>query len=219
MTTAPAVKLGRCNPYGAETGGPRRVLGGLYGPASATTPGMGLPANVEQGEWICPQLAVGRFRMECRCGHPKGQIMPLCSWHDETVYQGEYVAGKIRRVSRTVRVHGHYEEIQRRQAGFCPPCGFPGPFAAYQKEVQRLAYDLAVEYALNGGSLKTPRAQAITRRTEEIGALFDAARAVPCPHCPQLIYVREYGSPCDSHRPVDLTTAVHNCPLILVPVS
>lgn len=217
MTAAPAVVLGRCNPYGAETGGPRRILGGLYGPRSAETPGMGLPASIEQGEWPCRQPAEIRCRMECRCGH-RGQIMALCSWHDETIWRGEYTAGKITRVSTRVRVRGHYEEIQRRQSGSCPRCLFPGPFAALQKETEALAYDLAIEYTLNGGSLKTERAQSIIRRTEDIGARFDAARVIPCQWCSQFRYVADE-SPCGEHRPVDLATAVHNCPLTLIPVS
>ncbi len=99
--------LGRCNPYGAETGGPKRVLGGMYGPASAATPGMDLPENVAQGEWLCQQQAVVRARMTCQCQH-KGQVMELCSWHDETVYSGEYTAGVIRQVKKTIRQRGAF---------------------------------------------------------------------------------------------------------------
>ena len=81
---AATLLLERCNPYGAETGGPRMVMGGLYGPGSARTPDDTLPVNVQQGEWLCPQQAQVRVKMTCRCGHT-GRIMALCSWHDEYV--------------------------------------------------------------------------------------------------------------------------------------
>ena len=126
---APTLIGGRCNPYGAETGGPRHVLGGLHGPASAATPGQGLPDNVAQGEWRCAQRAQVRCRMICACGH-RGQVMELCSWHDETNYRGEYTAGKVRQVRETLRVHGHFEEIQKRQSDSCPRCMFPGEYAS-----------------------------------------------------------------------------------------
>lgn len=203
---APAVNLGRCNPYGAETGGPRRVLGGLYGPRSATTPDAGLPENVAQGEWRCQQAAVVRCRMVCRCGH-HGQVMRLCSWHDEPEYHGEYVAGKVRRVAGTIRVRGHYEEIQRRQSGTCPRCVFPSPglhlevggrsfvhmgvdYAALHKDIESMAYLLAIEVA--GGRGHGPRAAELLRKAEDACLVMDQGRALGI---------------------------IHNCPLTLEPVS
>lgn len=190
----------RCSPYGAETGGPRRVLGGLYGPRSAETPGMLLPPNVEQGEWSCPWPAEVRVRMTCRHGHT-GQIMNLCSWHDEPTFRGEMTAGEIRQVRTTVRVRGHYEEIQRRQAGFCPPCGWPDArsspnrvdYAALQKEWEGIGQSLHALYY--GGDLRdwySPLSKSLQQRREDIGKMFDEARVLGI---------------------------VHNCPLTLVPVS
>ena len=132
MAVAPAFILGRCNPYGAETGGPKHVMGGLHGPNSARvdTPDVpGLPEAVVQGEWACHQPAQVRVRMVCRCGHT-GAVMDLCSWHDEPGGHSEFVAGVTRWVSEPVRVRGHYEEISRRQAGACIRCLFPGEYAA-----------------------------------------------------------------------------------------
>lgn len=188
-SVSPGISLGRCNPYGAETGGPKRVLGGLHGPGSAVTPDMGLPQNVEQGEWICAQPAQIRCRMICRCEH-KGQVMALCSYHDEITYNGEMVAGTIRQVKSTIRIRGHYEEIQRRQSGSCPRCLFPGQYAALYKESQGLAWDLAILHA--AGLWRTPDAQRLRARVEDIGRLFDRGIAAG---------------------------VVHNCPLNLVPVS
>lgn len=186
---APSVNLGFCNPYGAETGGPRRVLGGLYGPASAATPGLHLPAGVAQGEWTCPQRAVVRCRMVCRCGH-RGQVMALCSWHDETNYRGEYVGGQARQVKETVRVRGHYEEIQRRQAGSCPKCLYPADTPALQRESDGLAWQLKI---LNDAGLwHSKPADQIRDRIESIGHKFDRLRAAG---------------------------VIHNCPLTLVEVS
>jgi len=216
--------LGRCNPYGAETGGPKHVLGGLYGPNSAKTPDMHLPENVAEGEWACPQPAAVRCRMICACGH-KGQIMQLCSWHMEESWTTERVAGTYRRVKGLVKIRGHFEEIQRRQSGACPRCMWPADFARLHKETDRLAYDLALEVMSNGGSMKTPRALAIIQRTEAIGATFDAARVERCPWCSEWAFVeelRQEGPPrCgqDRHRPVVLDRCVHNCPMTLTAVS
>lgn len=189
MNAAPAILTGRCNPYGAETGGPRHVLGGLHGPASAASPGMGLPEAVAQGEWRCDQPAVVRCRMTCACGH-RGQEMQLCSWHDETAYSGEWVAGTLRQVKRTERVRGHYEEISRRQAGFCPRCGFPGEFAALYKEHAALSSHLGMLKQL--GLVRSPDYVRSFQRIEAIGVLFDEAY--------------QQG-------------IVHRCPLTLIPVS
>jgi hypothetical protein len=197
VTAAPAVLLGRCNPYGAETGGPRRILGGLHGPNSARLPDApeyaGIPENVAQGEWACTQPAQIRCRMICQHGH-KGQIMQLCSWHDENNYRGEYVAGTFRQVRETIRQHGHYEEIQKRQAGSCPPCLFPKDgstdYAQLYKDIQIWQNELAgLFYAQKW---QTPRAQMIKQAIEDAGRQFDQGR--------------ELG-------------IIHNCPLTLVPVS
>jgi len=188
---APAVLLGRCNPYGAESGGPARVLGGLYGPGSARTEGMHLPANVAQGEWICPNPAVVRCRMVCRHGH-RGQVMHLCSWHDETVYHAEFTAGTTRQVSDTVRQRGHFEEIQRRQADLCPACAYPPPYGALAKEIQAWQADLSRYWAAGPRAWHSPRAQAIRTQIDDAGKLMDLAIA---------------------------DGTIHKCPLTLVAVS
>lgn len=188
-SAAPAILVGRCDPYGAETGGPKRVMGGLYGPASARTPDMGLPANVEQGEWSCPNTGVIRCRMHCRCGH-KGQVMTLCSWHDEDSWHAEIVAGASRRVHSTVQRHGHYEEISRRQAEFCPACAWPPPYGDLQKEIQSWQAEM---FTLFRARLwDSPRANQLKTFVVDAGLLMDAARQAGI---------------------------IHQCPLTLVPVS
>lgn len=61
--------VGRCNPYGHESGGPKHLLGGMYGPQF-------------EGEtkWFCENPATVRARMMCQYGH-KGQEMKLCQPH------------------------------------------------------------------------------------------------------------------------------------------
>lgn len=179
----------RCNPYGAETGGPRHVLGGLYGPRSATTPGMNLPENVAQGEWRCANPGVMRCRMTCQCGH-KGQAMTLCSWHDEPTFRSEMVAGVLRQVKSTIRVRGHYEEIQRRQSGACPRCLYPPPYGELAKEIQAWQADLSALHAR--GAWYSPAAAEIRQKVTDAGLLIDAA-------------VKD--------------RTIHRCPLTLVPVS
>lgn len=191
MSQAATLIGGRCNPYGAETGGPRHVLGGLHGPASAASPGQGLPASVAQGEWPCKRKAEVRCRMVCRCGHKSTNIMELCSWHDEEVWGGEVVAGVTRQVKKIVRAHGHYEEIGKRQAGLCPPCAFPGPFAALYHEQNGLSKLLGLLSQFPGGR-QTAEFIRAWQRIEAIGVLFDEASA---------------------------QGIIHRCPLTLVPVS
>jgi hypothetical protein len=163
---APGVKLGRCNPYGAESGGPKHVLGGLYGAASARTPGQGLPENVEQGEWICGQPAQVRVRMVCGCGH-SGPVMELCSYHDEPGGHSEVVGGTTRWVSETRRVHGHYEEIQKRQAGMCTRCVYPPWAAELAKAVQVWQAELTALYQMH--QFNSPMARAIMAQVEQAG--------------------------------------------------
>lgn len=181
--------LGRCNPYGAESGGPRHVLGGLHGPNSATTPGAGLPDNVAQGEWLCQQPAVIRVKMECRCGHV-GKTMNLCSWHDDVVKRVEIVAGVPRRITSSVRVPGHYEEITKRMAGACPRCLYPGMHAEAHHSL--LAWQEELAFLRDTHRERSPRADEVRSKIEEICAGFDRGN--------------ESGE-------------IHRCPMILVPVS
>jgi hypothetical protein len=184
----------RCNPYGAETGGPKRVMGGLHGPASAALAPEdmpGLPEAVQQGEWRCPYPAVVRVRMTCRCGHT-GDPMELCSWHDEIVWGGEIVAGRVRRVRTVTQVMGHYEMISRRQAGACIRCLYPGQYAEYYKALFRHQQELA--YLQETGQWYSPRGAWKRQAITDLVAQFDAGQAAN-------------GGP------------IHRCPLQLVPVS
>lgn len=179
---------GRCDPYGAESGGPRRVMGGLHGPASArvdTDDIPGLPQAVVEGEWACKQPAQVRVRMVCRCGHT-GDVMDLCSWHDEDVLSGEMVAGKIRQVKTVKRVHGHYEEITRRQAGACIRCLFPGRFAADYKAMFSWQQELAL--LRDTGQWYSGRAVSVRQKLEDMVAEFDRGNADGTIHrCPMTL--------------------------------
>jgi len=186
---AATLLLERCNPYGAETGGPRRIMGGLHGPGSARTPDMNLPDNVAQGEWLCPQQAQVRAYLECRCGH-RGQPMPLCSWHDEIIEHGDLVGGTYRRVRDVVRVRGHYEEIQRRQAGACVRCLYPGRYAADYKSIEAWQGELA--WLRDTGAWYTARAASVRQKIEDLVAGFDEGNA---------------------------TGQIHRCPMRLIAVS
>jgi hypothetical protein len=66
----------RCNPYGHETGGPKRLLGGLYG-----------PDHEGPQKWFCENIATHRVVMVCGQGH-RGEPMDLCdSHHAEIQYR------------------------------------------------------------------------------------------------------------------------------------
>lgn len=182
----------RCNPYGAETGGPRRVMGGLHGPASArvdTDDVPGLPQSVVEGEWTCKYPAQVRVRMTCACGHT-GAVMPLCSWHDEDTYASELVAGVIRRVKTVTRTRGHFEEISRRQAGACIRCLFPGRYAADYKAMFSWQQELAM--LRDAGLWYSDRARSARQKLEDIVSEFDAGNA---------------------------DGTIHRCPMTLIPVS
>jgi hypothetical protein len=178
--------LERCNPYGAESGGPRHVMGGLYGPGSARTPDDTLPENVQQGEWLCPQQAQVRAYLICRCQH-RGRVMALCSWHDEISEHGEMVAGTVRKVHDVVRVRGHYEEIQRRQAGACIRCMYPAQggrdFAAAHKDIEAWQGELA--YLNDRGAWHSAAARSARQKIEDIVKTFDEGIARGIIHrCP-----------------------------------
>jgi hypothetical protein len=64
-----AVVTRRCNPYGHETGGPRHLLGGVYG-----------PEYEGKTKWVCKEAVTLRARMMCPHGH-RGQVMDLCMQH------------------------------------------------------------------------------------------------------------------------------------------
>lgn len=186
--------LGRCNPYGAETGGPKRVMAGLHGPASArldTADLPGLPDAVTEGEWSCPQPAAVRVRMTCRCGH-QGDPMPLCTVHDEVRWSGEIVAGQVRRVKSVVRVLGHYEMISQRQSGACLRCAYPGKYAEWYKSLFRHQQELAMLH--DAGQWHSARAAYKRQVIEDLVTGFDAGQAAN-------------GGP------------IHRCPMTLVPVS
>lgn len=63
------VLVRRCDPFGHESGGPRRLEGGFYGP-EALGPHM----------WHCQARADARYRYTCRCGH-QGPAQWLCNGH------------------------------------------------------------------------------------------------------------------------------------------
>lgn len=189
---AATLLLERCNPYGAETGGPRRVMAGLHGPGSAATPDMDLPDNVAQGEWLCLNQAQVRVRMECRCGH-RGEPMNLCSVHDEIVYRADPLNWR-RKISEVIQVTGHYEEIQRRQCGLCLRCAYPAgrgfDFAAEYKNIE--AYQGQLAYLNDRGAWRSRQAEELRQKVIDIVAKFDEGI--------------ERGQ-------------IHKCPLRLIPVS
>jgi hypothetical protein len=68
--TGAAVLTKRCNPYGNATdAGPRRLLGGVYG-----------PEYEGRYKWGCQNPATIRARAACEYGH-RGQPMDLCVPH------------------------------------------------------------------------------------------------------------------------------------------
>jgi hypothetical protein len=69
VLAAPSIVVRRCNPYGHESGGPKHLIGGVYG-----------PEYEGKYHWVCHNPVTVRARMECIYWH-RGQIMDLCRAH------------------------------------------------------------------------------------------------------------------------------------------
>ena len=98
--------------------------------------------------------------------------------------------GTTRRVRELVRQRGHYEEIQRRQAGACIRCLYPGRYAADYKAIEAQQNELA--WLRDMGAWYSARAVAVRQKIEDIVAGFDEGNA---------------------------QGTIHRCPMRLVPVS
>jgi hypothetical protein len=150
MSTAPAVTTRRCNPYGHETGGPRHLLGGVYGPEYEGA----------LYKWQCERAAEIRCRMTCQCGH-KGQVMELCGPGIVIDAQG-----------RPFTHPGHVAELSKRGSDSCPVCMFPPEareLAATAESAQlRLGHLESIGYALSpqARSLRVTLEAAATRLDE-----------------------------------------------------
>lgn len=66
----PAVITRRCNPYGHESGGPKHLLGGVYG-----------PEYEGDYKWVCPNRADGLFVFICASVGHRGPPVELCYSH------------------------------------------------------------------------------------------------------------------------------------------
>lgn len=73
----PSITQTRCNIFGDHINGAKIVLGGQADPRH------------EKQQWYCPNVSIGRYRMECEHGH-KGQVMQLCKSH-----LNQFAVGKV----------------------------------------------------------------------------------------------------------------------------
>lgn len=133
---APAIAAVRCNPFGHSTGrggdrGPRHLAGGLY-----------TAAYEGEQKWYCPNLADGRYRMTCACGHV-GQVMPLC--------------------------YPHVAMIGRRMAGICPPCVMPPEALDLHERVNAATARVA---RLMAGPPAPDAIRAAIARVEDLGRMM-----------------------------------------------
>jgi hypothetical protein len=114
--------------------------------------------------------------------------MALCSWHDEVIEHAEMVGGTTRQITSMTRVRGHYEEIQRRQAGACIRCMYPSvpggrDFAAEHKAIESAQGELA--WLNDMGAWHTQRARSVRAKIESIVTTFDEGNAQGLIHrCP-----------------------------------
>jgi hypothetical protein len=148
----PAIVQVRCNPFGRETGGPKRLLGGVYG-----------PEYEGDHKWGCERVSSGRYRMECRCGH-RGQPMELCGPGLTKDPQGIEYAHP-----------GHVAEFSKRASDMCPVCLFP-PEARMLQEIADTAQSelITLESISYIGS---PQWRMLKRRVEEASTRLDELNA------------------------------------------
>jgi hypothetical protein len=93
---------GRCNPYGHETGGPRHLLGGLYG-----------PDHEGRQKWFCRNPATHRVRMHCRLYGHTGPVMEICDEHWPEIQRR--MSGLCTRCAFPPEARAVQEEIQHAQ--------------------------------------------------------------------------------------------------------
>ena len=160
MTAAPAILSRRCNPFGQETGGPKRLLGGVYGPEYE-----GLH------KWGCTRIAESRYRMTCRCGH-RGQPMWLCGPGMVTDPQGVQYFHP-----------GHVAEFSKRASDFCPVCAFPPEARQWSEVAERSQGELM--YLEGIGFIGSPQWRSLKRSVEDartrLDELNESGRIHKCP--------------------------------------
>lgn len=94
----------RCNPYGHETGGPKHLLGGLYG-----------PEYEGKQKWTCENPATHRVRMHCKLYGHTGPVMELCDNHHSEIQRRQ--AGLCTRCAYPPEARSCQEEIEDAQRG------------------------------------------------------------------------------------------------------
>ena len=139
---SPAVLMGICDPFGRESGGPKRLLGGFYG-----------PEYEGNHKWGCTRRAEGRYRMICQCGH-KGQVMPLCGPGMVQDLQGNWFhfAGHASR------------EFMDRISDSCPKCLFPPEAIDRSKETEIAQAELGTLEQI--GYINSPQAHMLRGKVE-----------------------------------------------------
>jgi hypothetical protein len=163
--TGTAVVTRRCNPYGHETGGPRHLLGGMYGPEY----------EGDKYKWTCERRAEGRYRMTCRCGH-RGQEMWLCGPGTET--------GTSSEGATTWHHPGHVAEIQKRASDSCPKCLYPEEARMWAEVAERSQMELAYLEQIPGYVL-SPQARSLRRQLDGARTRLDELNATGAVHkCP-----------------------------------
>ena len=150
MSGAPAILVERCDPYGRESGGPKRLQGGVYGPE--------YEGNMK---WGCERPSAGRYRMICRCGH-KGQPMPLCG------------PGFVKDPQGYPYPHpGHVAEFQKRASELCPVCVYPPEARSLAATAEIAQMELASPLIFPG----SPQWRMLRRKLEDCTTRLDELNA------------------------------------------
>lgn len=149
---------GRCDPYGHESGGPRRMLGGLYG-----------PEYEGRYKWTCERKAEGRYRMICQCGHV-GQAMALCGPGTVT-----------NKVSGLAYHHpGHVAQLSERASDLCPRCAFPPGAAELTQLADRAQHTVKTLESMGLGA--SPQAMRALKVMQSAQGRLDGLRLVGAIH-------------------------------------
>jgi len=92
----------RCNPYGHETGGPKHLIGGLYG-----------PDHEGEHKWFCENAATHRVRMHCKLYGHAGPVMEICDAHFAEISKRQ--SGLCPRCAYPPEARSAQEEIESSQ--------------------------------------------------------------------------------------------------------
>lgn len=152
----------RCDPYGAESR--ISLLGGMF------------PENqVGRIMWHCSNPATARYRMVCTGGAYGGRAAA------DGGLVAAYLCDGGHRGQPMPLCDDHRRAIARRQAGFCPPCGFPPEARELAEALQARQADMMNAYSLGYLAAAAKLGAALEDLQGQMNELSATGRVHRCP--------------------------------------